>query len=66
MSDGEPRGTEPEDGESEPQTEPTFAELLFANLRVVGGVLALAAVAFALWRALAWLFPEVEWLQLRR
>ncbi len=58
-----PGHNEPEQGGSAPPTEPTFAELLSANLRIVGAALALAVVAFALWRALAWLFPEVEWLQ---
>jgi len=46
-----------------PPPEPSFGELLRANLRVVGWLLAVALAAFAVWRALAWLFPEVAWLR---
>ena len=45
--------------------EPTFRSLLLGNLRVVAWAMALMLVAYGMWRALAWLFPDIEWLQLR-
>ena len=46
-----------------PSREPTFAELLFSNLKVVGWAVALAVVAYFVWRGLRQLFPEISWLR---
>lgn len=43
--------------------EPTFAALLGQNLRLMALVLAIAAVAWLVWRGLAAMFPDLAWLQ---
>jgi hypothetical protein len=43
--------------------EPSFAALLQGSLRVCGLALLLATLAFGLWLALRWLFPEIAWLR---
>ena len=49
----------------EEREEPTFGELLRCNLRIVGVALVVLVLAYALWRGLAVLFPELAWLQFR-
>ena len=62
MSADEPRPSR--EGDGTPPPEPSFGELLRANLRVVGWLILVALAAFALWRALLWVFPDVAWLRL--
>jgi len=58
-----PRTREP--GEAQlPPSPPSFWDLLWANLKVLLIAAAVAGVAFGIWRGLAALFPEMEWLQL--
>ncbi|MDP6387461.1 MAG: hypothetical protein QGI93_14795 [Planctomycetota bacterium] len=46
------------------QSEPIpLGTLLLVNLRLLLVVAVLGAAAFALWRGLAALFPEIDWLQ---
>ncbi|MCP3919194.1 MAG: hypothetical protein GY711_26945 [bacterium] len=46
-----------------PSSEPSFARLLAANLRVVGVAVLVMVAAYGTWRGLARLFPDVSWLQ---
>ena len=46
-----------------PPAAPGFGELLRANLRVLAWALVLGLIAYATWRGLRGLFPEVRWLQ---
>ena len=59
----EPRPARAPASEADPKPEPGFGELLLANLRVVGWACVLGFAAYALWRGLRRLFPEVGWLQ---
>ena len=49
-------------GVSQPEPIP-LGTLLLVNLRLLLVVAVLGAAAFALWRGLAALFPEISWLQ---
>jgi len=54
----------PESPSAEP--EPTLAGLIATNLKILAWMLAFATGCFLLWRGLTWLFPDIEWLRLRR
>ena len=55
--------TDDEENRVEAKPEPSVGALLLANLKVLLGVAAFAALAFLAWKGLASLFPEVGWLQ---
>lgn len=49
--------------EHEPRPSLSFGELLRANVRLLALVVVYVALAYAGWRGLVWLFPDVAWLQ---
>ncbi len=48
---------------SEPP-EPSFGDLLRGNLRLLRWVVVVMIAAFATWRGLVWLFPDMPWLRM--
>lgn len=51
---------------SERDQEPGFGDLVLTNLKLVGVVMVGLALAWGAWRGLAWLFPDISWLQIQK
>lgn len=51
---------------SERDQQPGFGDLVLTNLKLVGVVMVGLALAWGAWRGLAWLFPDISWLQIQK